>query len=164
MGEPGAPFGRSVRDHLPRVLSPTGGLRLYCELNLTNVSDLTLFSLVWIFYSLEWFSISSCTSRVFIGFWAPLQGLPVRAAQILRTVSMFVFSINTDGLLHVVHGQVSRAWIIQRQSDWNEYESTGRVRCRLSGRERERETKRMNNSNADILNHMSNELLTCWLG
>lgn len=27
--------------------------------------------------------------------------------------------------------------------------------------ERERETKRMNNSNADILNHMSNELLTC---
>lgn len=28
-------------------------------------------------------------------------------------------------------------------------------------RERERETKRMNNSNADILNHMSNELLTC---
>ncbi len=129
-----------------------------CNLQSLQVC-LPLNSIKPLVFTLVWFSVSSCVH------W--LQRSSPRAAG--------ESSSNTPDCVHVCffyqHGwpftcsawpsqpSINHSAAVRLKWIWKYWESQIQI-----VRRRERETKRMNNSNADILNHMSNELLTCWLG
>lgn len=128
-----------------------------CNLQSLQVC-LLLNSIKPLVFTLMWFSVSSCVH------WLQ-RSSPGAAGE---------SSSNTPVCVHVCffhqHGwpftcsawpsqpSINHSAAVRLKWIWKYWESRIQI-----VRWRERETKRMNNSNADILNHMSYELLTCWL-